>query len=388
MAKLVNGDVPELSVSYSNSSPTNQDVTVTITSSDDELYDVEGWNLSEDKKTLTKVYSENKQEDVIVTSRIGIKATVNVNVSNIDKEFSIKSIIPSDTSITNQDVTVTITADEEIQEVEGWTLSEDKKALTKVYSSNGTEEVSVTDLAGNSETVNIEVSNIDKDAPNVKVNYNSIEIINEDVIVTITADEEIQEVDGWKLLKDKKTLAKVFTKNDAEEITVYDLAGNSAIINVEVPNIDKEKPSFSVEYSTTDITNQDVTVTITLNEEIQEVEGWKLSEDKKSLTKVYSENGKEEVTIYDLAGNSAKTNVEVYNINKNISEDIDGDTDKNTNENVDENANKKEEDKVDVNNIQKDIPTAYPNTGSSTYIAFLGIMIFSIISIVIYKKSK
>lgn len=47
------------------------------------------------------------------------------------------------------DVTVTLTFDEKMSEVEGWILSEDKKVLTKVYTSNVNEVVTVKDLAGN-----------------------------------------------------------------------------------------------------------------------------------------------------------------------------------------------------------------------------------------------
>lgn len=58
------------------------------------------------------------------------------------------------------DVTVTLTFDEKVGEVEGWTLSEDKKALTKVYTTDADEVVIVKDLAGNEINVPVEFAKV------------------------------------------------------------------------------------------------------------------------------------------------------------------------------------------------------------------------------------
>ena len=58
------------------------------------------------------------------------------------------------------DVTVTLTFDEKVSEVEGWTLSEDKKVLTKVYTANVDEIVTVKDLAGNVILVPVNVQKV------------------------------------------------------------------------------------------------------------------------------------------------------------------------------------------------------------------------------------
>ena len=57
-----------------------------------------------------------------------------------------------------------------------------------------------------------------------------------------------------------------------------------------------------------------VDVTITANEKMKEVDGWNLSEDKKTLTKRYTANTKEEIKIYDMAGNETVKKVEINNI--------------------------------------------------------------------------
>lgn len=81
------------------------------------------------------------------------------------------------------------------------------------------------------------------------VTYSTTEQTNKDVIVTIKASEEIQNVEGWKLSTDKMTLTKTYTENtsvDGENIIIKDLAGNSTVVNVKVTSIDESEPTFTL----------------------------------------------------------------------------------------------------------------------------------------------
>ncbi len=81
------------------------------------------------------------------------------------------------------------------------------------------------------------------------VTYSTTEQTNKDVIVTIKANEEIQNVEGWKLSTDKMTLTKTYTKNtteDGENIIIKDLAGNSTVVTVKVTSIDESEPTFTL----------------------------------------------------------------------------------------------------------------------------------------------
>lgn len=55
----------------------------------------------------------------------------------------------STTTTSGTKVTVTVTANKEVQAISGWTLSADKKVLTKTYTANATETITLTDTAGN-----------------------------------------------------------------------------------------------------------------------------------------------------------------------------------------------------------------------------------------------
>ena len=76
--------------------------------------------------------------------------------------------------------------------------------------------------------------------PNVTVTYSTEELTEESVIVTVTADEEVQDVSGWTKLSDGKTLTKEYTENVDEDITIKDLVGNEKIVNIKIENIGTE----------------------------------------------------------------------------------------------------------------------------------------------------
>lgn len=136
---------------------------------------------------------------------------------------------------TNEDVTVTIQANEQLQPVEGWTLSDDGMSLTKTYSDNTSETVTVKDLTGNAIEVPVNVTGIDKLGPTVTVKNETTE---DGVLVTIETNEPIQTPDGWTKVSDTK-YTKLYTENTSEDIIVYDLAGNATKAHVTVSSISK-----------------------------------------------------------------------------------------------------------------------------------------------------
>ena len=312
----IDREKPKVEVSYSTKEETQGPVTVTI-KANEEIEEVEGWELSKDRKTLTKEYSENTNEEITVRDLAGNEEKAVVSIGNINIRELKLNIKYSTTKKTNENVIVTIEANEEIKEVKGWQLGENRKTLTKTYTENTKETVEIEDMLGYKTKKEIEITNIDRIKPKVSVKYSTTAMTNKNIIVTLTADEEIQVTEGWQLGKDGKTLTKTYAKNIEEEVIVKDIAGNEEKVRVQIRNIDLKAPEVQISYSTTTKTNTPVTVTIKTDEEIEEVEGWELSEDRKTLTKVYSANGEETITITDLVGNSREVKVNVSNIVKN-----------------------------------------------------------------------
>lgn len=318
---IVDGTAPEANVNYSTTKLTKENVIVTIISN--ELIQApEGWELCEDGKSIQKSYDKNvENEKLMVSDLAGNETEAHIKIFNIDNTV-IANVSYSTTEPTNGTVTATITSDEILQEIEGWTLAGNKMSMTKVYTDNKIEDVIVKDSLGNQTIVTIDIRNIDKQAPTAKVEYDITELTNGDVVVTILANENLQAVSGtintWELDEEDKTRATTtYASNAIETVTITDLAGNETEIPVKVDNIDKDAPELEVSYNIEVATNQNVIATITSNEPIQEKEGWTLAEDALSMTKEYDRNISEEVVeVNDLAGNSSKITVTITNIDK------------------------------------------------------------------------
>ena len=215
--------------------------------------------------------------------------------------------------LTNKDVTVTLVADEDIQAVAGYDKVTDRE-YRKVYTANANESVDVYDIAGNKTVVTVDISNIDRTAPEVIATYSTKELTNGNVEVTLTTDEDVRSIEGFTKVDDR-TYKKTYTSNAKEDVTVYDMAGNKTVVTVEVTNIDKIAPEVTVAYSTKGLTNGDVEVTLTADENVQSVEGF-TKVDNRTYKKTYTSNAKEDVTVYDIAGNKTVVTVEVTNIDK------------------------------------------------------------------------
>lgn len=237
----------EANVTYSpdENTLTKGKVKATITS-DEKLQEVEGWTLASDKKSMTKDYDTNIIENVIIKDLLGNEKTIEINIQNIDK-IAPKAEVQFDvTAITNGDVVVTLIANENLSAVSGtqtWTLvADDAKKATATFTTNGNDEVTITDMAGNTSKVNVSVSNIDKVGPNASVDYDIKVSTNQKITATITADEKMQKIEGWSLAEDGLSMSKQYEENVFEKVDVYDLVGNKSTINVAITNIDTEAP--------------------------------------------------------------------------------------------------------------------------------------------------
>ncbi len=280
-----------------------------VITSNEEVKAVEGWTLSEDKKTLTKEYKENGSYSVEVEDLVGNKATQEFNVSGIDLTPPEIVDIKKELSPNKEKVTVTITANEELQKIDEWNLSEDKKSLTKEFTENGTTTIEIKDIAGNKVTKEITVEGLDRISPKITLNK-TISNDKKSATITLTSDEAIQGIEGWTLSSDKKVLTKTYTENANETIRVKDLAGNVTEQKVEITELDTIPPVIEQKQEVSD--NEDaVTVTLTSNEEVEPIEGWTLSSNKKVLTKTYTDNVDETIRIRDLNGNEVAERIKI-----------------------------------------------------------------------------
>ncbi len=298
---------PNLNVNYNHY---YAKVTAIITA-DEPVKPVTGWTLSEDNLKLTKEYTKNAEENVEVSDLVGNIGTIVVTVDQLETIPPVLSVNYSTTKPTSQNVTATITSNEPIQIVGGWTRSDDKLTLTKEYTANIQETVTVMDLCDNSTNINISINNIDKTAPTVEVYYSEMQKTNKDVTVTIQSNKDVEAISTWNLESDGKTLTKIYTNNIQEIVKVQDKLGNENDVTITIDNIDKVAPTAIITYSK----NADnVLVEITLDEPVNPIPGWDISENLMKISTTYTENKTETVSIQDYAGNITNVIVKVTSI--------------------------------------------------------------------------
>lgn len=412
----IDKDPPELEIVKTPINPTMGNVTVTI-NSNEIMQDVDGWTMASNKMSMTKTYTENTSETIAVKDVLGNTVNPLIEITNIDRVAPVCTVEYSTTELTNKDVIATITADEYIVSVAGWELQTDGKTLTKTFKESSTENVKITDLAGNSSMCLVSVTNVDQKPVETDVAYSNKLVTNQEVTAQITTNKPVKITNNslnWNISADRKVLTKKYNENSLETLKLEDDYGNTTDVKVELNNFDYTGPTivvsrsqninnkvyltlsamdvdtvmtsgvdtstmmyslqssskepteytdkftngqvitkvirgietyflwvrcadklgnvssqrfevqqdnlFSyntrVNYSTTETTKEDVTVTISANAELRELYGWTLSDNKYSMTKAYSENTNETFAITDVNGLERYVTVNIANINK------------------------------------------------------------------------
>lgn len=364
-----NENIPGLTISYSNTLPTNDDVTVTISS--DVCFwtnDDWGWELSADKKSMSKTITENQKYGKVVILESDYdpsipysdltKYNVSLEVANIDKDAPECVVEYSTDEKTKGQVKATIWADEEIELVSDTDrivetglrkpyLNKTLNGITIYYNENTTELLNVKDLAGNVSQVLLEIENVDNMVDGLNSSVNTLTVTNQNVDLTVNANEKISvnNLDKNQATQTNVVPVRMNTLNklsakpmffmlannnvNNENATTYemtengygvidasDMVGNTDAVFYDINSIDKDAPIAGIRSI---LRNEDgsVTVEIDANEAMQtsvNLEGWALSEDRKTLTKTFTTSSNGMVTITDFAGNEIELPVDVEDV--------------------------------------------------------------------------
>ncbi len=295
--------LPTPSITYTPNSLTNQDVTATVT------FDREGTKIiDENGATIengnTHVFTENGTHKFRFKGPYENIGETTASVDWIDKKAPVATITYSSTNLSNQDVTATIIFDEENVTV--------KDGNTHTFTTNGEYTFEFQDAAGNTGTATANVTWIDKDLPTATVKYSTTNLTNQDVTATVTFDREGTKIvdENGAIIEDGNTY--VFTENGIHEFHfVEPVAGKRGVAVAKVDWIDKVAPVGTIQYSNTNLTNQNVIATITFNEEEVTI----TNNDGKN-THTFEMNGEFEFEFVDKAGNKGTAIAEVGWIDK------------------------------------------------------------------------
>lgn len=233
---------------------------------------------------------------------------------------------------------------------------------------------------------------------NVQIEYSEYKLTNKNITVIISSNNKITNIsEGWTILNDGKSASKEYEENITEDVIVQDEYQNSITRKIEIANIDKTKPQINVDYIKNN--EQQILVILTSNKELQELDGWELSDDKKVLKKIYEVNTQESIIVKDIAGNEQTVLISINQINNN--NDNNRGEDNNTNQDgnnkkndiikgniIDSYTNKINSDDNDSDNtINKEI---LPQTGEKIFIiiTITAVIISMVITFIKYRSLK
>ena len=177
--------------------------------------------------TLIHEFYTNGEFVYEFVDKAGNKGTATAKVDWIDFEAPEATLTYDRETLTNRDVTVTISFDEKA------IVTNNNGSTTYTFKENGEFTFEYKDLAGNTGTITAKVTWIDKVAPTVKLDYSTKQSTKNPVTVTLTSDEDIIITNN----SGKNTYT--FKENGSFTFTYKDKLGNKGKITANVNWIEK-----------------------------------------------------------------------------------------------------------------------------------------------------
>lgn len=290
---------PEASVTYSKTTLTNETVVATLTSD-------EPITIINNNGSSVRVFDKNGSFEFIYTDAAGNVGRTMALVDWIDKQPPVGKVQYSPTEATAGPVVATIVCDDEPIFV---TNNDGKPYYT--FEENGRFEFIYRDEAGNVGSTYAEVTWIIEQ--DVRIEYNTTDPTNGDVVATIVAYEgEIT------VTNNGGDHSYTFKDNGKFTFEYTDQHNNKGTITAEVTWIDRQAPAFEVQYDCEPgvPTNRSVTVTLLSDEDIIIVSDINSTVYSRVFTYVFDQNDVLTLIYHDRAGNSGTYQVVVDWIDK------------------------------------------------------------------------
>lgn len=308
----IDKEAPSLEFEGIPSAPTNKDFILTAVASDGIIEYFENGKWVERSSLLI---DKNGTYLFRATDAAGNITEQTVEIDMIDKvpptlEFKGIPTVP-----TNQDIVLSAVSDGTIEYFDGTNWIETAALTVK---ENGSFRFRATDAAGNVTEKTVMIDMIDKVPPTLKINGNTANWINHDIILNaIVSDGVVEYFDNGQWVTGS-TLTVI--ENGEYFFRVTDAAGNVTEKSVIVDKIDRENPVISnVAADISSPTNTDIRITADFSDANLSTKRFKIGN---SVWQDYvdgvimTENGIVYFMAEDLAGNTAEYQYEVDNIIK------------------------------------------------------------------------
>jgi hypothetical protein len=324
---------------------TSHNVLLTITS-DDEISKVVFDSEEDSEKPYTYEFDENKIINIIATDVIGNTTSLKTSIDCIDKDPVRASLFSLYTKPTKDNIKLQFLATKEVNILEVKEVKKDgkidkqavnikKNKYEFIADDNGTYSVKYRDDIGNEKVVSLEVNNIDRIAPNIKLLYNGKEtmpVTNDSVMVSVKLVNENQEPHGIKVLNTiGNTNSYLFKENGKFTFRVSDMAGNITEKDAIINSIDRDPVSYTVTYSETNFTKNNVVATVAIDEKeknykilnsdidqdnIENSVNKKVKIEGNKIKVTFDDNGYYLLYVSDEAGNKSTILLRVRNIDR------------------------------------------------------------------------
>jgi len=311
---------PQGEAIYSKTQKTRDNIEVTILTSDNtnqgvEVISPEGAVLKEANGN-TYIVSQNGEYDFILRDVSGNEAVLTAVIGNIDRDAPQGAIVYTPDAWTKDTVTATVSANEEIQ-----VMNNDGNREYTFYQ-NGSFTFTLRDTAGNTSEVTAEVDWIDKTSPTGVLRYDAANKTNKGVEIIVGASDNsnaaVQVIHPEGMAVKVPNTSYIAADNGNYTFKLVDAAGNEGTLTAAVNNIDKLPPTAEVGYSTTEITNENVEIRLTLSEEAEVTAPEKILVKEKDGFILYEapDNGDYIFILTDPAQNENTVTASVYNIDR------------------------------------------------------------------------
>lgn len=210
--------------------------------------------------------------------------------------------------INTNTVTAQIISEIELKDTKPtWTLSEDKKTYTKIYTGNMNYTTPVIDITGKETIINVVIDQIQP--ATIKMEYVYDETTNKVTAKMISNTELKDTKPTWTLSEDKHIYTKVFDTNMDYYTPAEDINGNIINVNIQITDVKEFKVEMKYEYNKT--LNQ-VTAQIVSNMELANTKPtWTLSEDKLVYTKIYYKEESYSTKVQNIYGQTIDVQINI-----------------------------------------------------------------------------
>ena len=205
---------------------------------------------------------------------------------------------------TNRNVVATLET-----ESDDITITNNNGNNTYTFEENGEYTFEFVNSLGNKGTAKAKVDWIDKKVPKAIITYSTQEATNQEVIATINFDES-----NVTITNNDGNNTYTFSDNAEFVFEFVDEAGNIGTATARVTWIDKTLPVATITYDINELTNQDVTATVTFDKENVVVEG--------GDTHTFTENGEYTFKFTGPVGNEGVVIAKVTWIDKVVPEPL------------------------------------------------------------------